>query len=442
MMRAFALLLLSASIAPAQMQIPPGTSSSVPETSRQAAPSAESVTLQHAEDLVASAKYAEAVALLGPLATSSQKNERIFYDLGFAQDALGHDAEAVAAYRSALALDSGDAAARISLGLLLARDGDATAGEEQLATAVKIPGTQPALLSRAWRALAQMHLQNKPQQASDDLIAALKLSPETPEDALLAAQIADALHDDAAAETAYAHAQQLAPGDPEVALGYARLLSRQKKYAEAVAALEPARRAHPENRELLSEVAAQELLQGDTAKAISRLEQIHAGAPGDAAISRLLASAYVANGTPEKANPIYTGLLEADPDNAALQVEWADCLIRQKRSPEAEPVLKRALARPDGLTTFSAKASAEGMLAFAASANHDPETVLTALTARAQLAPPTAPYTFLAATAHDTLRHTKQAAEEYRLFLQQAGGSFPDQVWQAQQRLHILDRSK
>ncbi len=405
-------------------------------------PSAEEAATQRAEEAISAGKYAVAVSMLQPLASPSQKNERVFYDLGFAQDALGHDAEAQTAYRAALDRDANDAEARVSLGLLLARGTDRSAAEEQLAAAVKVPGAKPELLARAYRALAQIDLETKPEQARDDLLEGLKRSPETPEDAALAAEIAYALHDDAASEKAYAHAQQLAPEDAEVALGYARLLSREKKYTEAETALEPARQAHPENRELLAEFASQELLLGKTAEAMPLLEQLHAAHPSDAPLTRLLATAYVTGGTPEKADPLYAALLAQEPDDTRLQVDWADCLIRQKRSPEAEPILQRVLAEPAGAVSSDVRANAAGMLAFAASKNGEPAVVLQALSKREQFSPPTAPYTFLAATAHDTLHHTTQAAEQYRLFLQQAGGKFPDQEWQAQQRLQILERNK
>ncbi len=427
---------------PAQVQLPPGTSSSVPDTERQRAPSAGTSAVQRAEEAISAGKYADAVALLQPIATADQKNERVFYDLGFAQDALGHDAEAQAAYGAAVARDANDAEARVSLGLLLARGLDRSRAEEQLAAAVKIPGARPELLARAYRALAQIDLENKPEQARDELLEGLKRSPETAEDAALGAEIAAALNDDTAAEKAYAHAQGMAPGDPEVALGYARLLSREKKYTEAEAVLEPARKAHPENSELLAEFASQELLLGKSAEAMPLLEQMHAAHPEDVPLTRLLATAYVTSGVPEKANPLYAALLRAHPDDPRLQVDWADCLIRQKRSAEAEPILQEVLSETGTVASNDVRANAAGMLAFAASKNGEPAVALQALAIRGQLAPATAPYTFLSATAHDRLHHTKQAAEQYRLFLQQAGGKFSDQEWQARQRLQILDRNK
>jgi hypothetical protein len=122
--------------------------------------------------------------------------------------------------------------------------------------------------------------------------------------------------------------------------------------------------------------------------------------------------------------------------------EAADNLIRLRRSPEAEPLLQKAVSHPDQFPSETALAQAAGELAFAASSNKDAETVLKALAIREPIAPPAAPFTFLSASAHDTLHHTKQAVEAYRLFLSQSGGKFPDQEWQAQQRLQILTRAK
>ena len=193
----------------AQYQLPPGTSSSVPDSDRQSAPSPETSTLQKAEAAITADRFAEAVTLLTPLAVPAQANERIFYDLGFAQDALGHDAEAANAYREALKRNANDAAARVSLGLLLARTADRAAAEEQLVAATKITAAPPDLVAHADRALAQIHLEKNPEQANTDLLAALQISPQTPQDAALAAEIAVGLHDNATAEIAYAHAIQM-----------------------------------------------------------------------------------------------------------------------------------------------------------------------------------------------------------------------------------------
>jgi tetratricopeptide (TPR) repeat protein len=426
--------------ATAQIDMPPGTTSAVPQ--EQATPSAAQVSLTKAEDAIANGKYADAVTLLTPMATDTQTNPRVFYDLGFAQDALNKNDEAATAYTKAVALKADDATTRVSLGLLYARIGDTAKAEEQLRAATKIPGAEKGLLARAWRALAEIDLKGNPEQARNDLIAALRYSPETLDDAATAAEIAEALGDDAAAEKAYAHAFALNPASIDVATGYARTLTRLKKPVEADQVIASALTQHPNSHVLLAERASEQLLQGKTEAALPTLESLHASEPDNVAIALLLARAYAAAGAPAKSEPIYTALMKASPDDVTLMTEAADNLIRLRRSPEAEPLLQKAVSHPDQFPSKTALAQAAGELAFAASSNKDAETVLKALAIREPIAPAAAPFTFLSASAHDTLHHTKQAVEAYRLFLSQSGGKFPDQEWQAQQRLQILTRAK
>ncbi|MEG9432252.1 tetratricopeptide repeat protein [Terriglobus sp. ADX1] len=439
-MRILAAVLLFSLPAAAQMEMPPGTTSAVPQ--EQAKPPASQATLAKAEDAIANGKYADAVTLLTPLATEAQSNARVFYDLGFAQDTLNHDIEAAAAYAKSISLKSDDAGARISLGLLYARMGETPKAEEQLRAATKIEGAEKDLLARTWRALAEIDLKSNPEMARNDLLSALKYAPETPDDAATAAEIAEAMGDDAAAEQAYAHAFSLSPASVDVALGYARMLTRSKKFSQADQVLTSALAQHPGNHALMAERASEQLLQGKTEAAVPVLESLHADEPGNAAVTMLLARAYSAAGSPEKAEPIYTALLKASPNDVTLMTEAADTLIRLRRSPEAEPLLQKAVSQPDKFPSKAALAQAAGELAFAASSNKDAVTVLKALAIREPLAPSSAPFTFLAASAHDTLHHTKQAAEAYRQFLSQSGGKYPDQEWQAQQRLQVLSRTK
>jgi hypothetical protein len=49
---------------------------------------------------------------------------------------------------------------------------------------------------------------------------------------------------------------------------------------------------------------------------------------------------------------------------------------------------------------------------------------------------------FLRASAYDHLKDVKQAAANYRLFLQGADGKYPDQEWQAKHRLIALEPKK
>ncbi len=91
----------------------------------------------------------------------------------------------------------------LSLGLLLARNGQSKEAHAELTTATTLNAPDPALKARAWRALARLdQLANDPAAASTDLLAAIKLSPETPSDILLSAELAEAIGDLSASEAA------------------------------------------------------------------------------------------------------------------------------------------------------------------------------------------------------------------------------------------------
>jgi ethanolamine utilization protein EutP (predicted NTPase) len=81
-----------------------------------------------------------------------------------------------------------------------------------------------------------------------------------------------------------------------------------------------------------------------------------------------------------------------------------------------------------------------GGIALAASNTHQYSLVVEALTMRSKLASETPATYFLWATAYDNLHQKKQSVEYYQLFLKSALGKFPDEEWQAKQRLAILEK--
>ncbi|HKR96509.1 MAG TPA: hypothetical protein VJW55_14135, partial [Candidatus Angelobacter sp.] len=77
-------------------------------------------------------------------------------------------------------------------------------------------------------------------------------------------------------------------------------------------------------------------------------------------------------------------------------------------------------------------------LAYSAQQNKNYELVIRVLDARAKLQPETPGTYFLRATAYDSLRMYKPAAENYKHFLAVAAGKFPDQEFQARHRLKAI----
>jgi tetratricopeptide (TPR) repeat protein len=106
--------------------------------------------------------------------------------------------------------------------------------------------------------------------------------------------------------------------------------------------------------------------------------------------------------------------------------------MHQLKYPEAQAELLKAVQLKPNV------AEAYFDLGYAAQQNKNYELVIRALDARAKLQPETPATYFLRATAYDSLRMYKPAAENYKLFLAAAGGKFPDQEFQARHRLKAI----
>jgi cytochrome c-type biogenesis protein CcmH/NrfG len=126
-------------------------------------------------------------------------------------------------------------------------------------------------------------------------------------------------------------------------------------------------------------------------------------------------------------------LLAATPNDAGLLIAHGQNLIRQLRYAEAFTAFDKA-------TQIDA-ANADGWsgLAFAASRTSRPSVTLHALTMRSKYLPEVPSTYFLWATAYDNLHQKGQAVTYYQHFLDSSAGKFPDQEFQARQRLKLLE---
>ncbi len=435
----------------AKAQLPAGAEDTTAQP--QAAPdqpasTADEAQLNAVNEALTKGDYATAIKLLTALTAAHPKDPHLQYDLGYAQESLAgsddtHTAAAEAAYRAAIADDPKYFEPHLALGLLLARNGSPQARDE-IATAANLPGPNPAVVAQAYRALAHLDLAAHPTDARDELLAALKLSPETPDDTLLAAEIAESLQDLPSAEAAYRRILAADPNNPDASAALAHLLLAEQKPAEAETLLAAALKAHPGDPSLTAQLAGLYAASSDpaaNAKALPLVATLHTQHPDDVAITRLLARLYNQAGQPAQAEPLYTALLQQYPDDASLTSDLGSTLLHLKRYPEAQQLLTKALAAPSNLAATD-QAAALSDLAFAASENNDPNTTLQALERRTALAPNTPATLFLKATAYDKLHQTQPAIDSYKEFLTVANGKFPDQEWQASHRLITLEHKK
>jgi tetratricopeptide (TPR) repeat protein len=438
-MRMVHFLLLAAALLPAELaaqnQLPPGTQ--VPDAATPPPPQREA-----AENKIEQKDFEGARPLLVQYLSQNPGDARALFDLGYVEDAANHQDAAAADYRKAIAADPKQFEASMALGLLLAHQGkyEEARVQVQQATLLTPEPPNPEAQAEAFRTLAKLDRTADPTAARDALVAALKLSQETPGDLLLTAQIAEANDDPELAQTAY---QRLLSGhpapSPSVAAaatgGLAQLLIKQKKYADAEPLLKTAVERDPHDPALNAQLATALLAQGKNDEALPVLETLRQLEPGNPEVDQMLADAYSEGGHPEKAEPIYARLALAKPGNEEILVGQGQNLAREHLYNQAQQVFERAVKlKPDDGDAWSG-------LAFAASENKQYQVALDALSMRSKYLPETPVTYFLWATTCDNLHQSKRAEEYYRKFLTASDGKFPDQEWQARHRLVALGGS-
>jgi predicted Zn-dependent protease len=432
-------LLLTAGTPPTQLhaQLPPGATDTTQTQTEKQDP-----LLTQANEALDKHDYPTALKLLTTLTEKSPNDPHLLYDLASTQDALDQTSAAEATYRRAIAADPKLFDPHLALGLLLARSGKLPQAHEELLQATTLDTDNPALKARAYRALARIDQTANPAAASDELLQALKLSPETPDDILLSGELAEASGDAIAAEAAYRRLLAADPQNHDATAALTHLLLHQQKPDQAETLLIAALAKDPDNPTLNAQLASLYDKQGKTEQAIPIAQKLHSAHPDDTALTRLLARLYARNQQYDEAAALYAALVAGSPQDPTLLDDSADTLIHLKNYAEAEALLKRAVANPSAFPSKDDLGDAASHLAFASSANNDPTVTLQALALRATVLPNSPSSLFLSATAHDKLHHTKQATDLYKQFLSVANGKFPDEEWEARHRLITLEHMK
>jgi tetratricopeptide (TPR) repeat protein len=435
----FSLLLAGSA---AQAQLPAGTT----DTTTQPQPAPQDPARAEANAALDKQDYPTALKLLTTLAEKNPTDAHLLYDLAFTQDALSETpaqtSNAEATYRRSIAADATYFDPHLALGLLLARAGKLPEAHAELTTATTLTTDNSLLKARAYRALARIDRTTNYALASAELLAALKLSPETPDDILLSGELAEASGDPTSAELAYRRILAIDPKNQDATAALIHLLLTQKKPDQAETLLTVALAADPGNPTLNAQLASLYEQQGKTAEALPIVEKLHVAHPGDPTLTRLLARLYTLSDQYDKAATLYAALVIASPQDPTLADDSANALIHLKKFAEAEALLKRAITQPSAFPSKDDLGLAASHLAFAASQNNDPTTTLHALDIRATVLPQSPSSLFLAATAHDKLHQVKQATDLYNQFLTVAQGKFPDEEWEARHRLLALEHMK
>jgi tetratricopeptide (TPR) repeat protein len=429
----FVLLIASALVpCPVWGQTAPATQSA--ESSAAQPPARE---VAEAEAAIVKSDWKTAEAKLSAYLVAHPDDARALFDAGYAADALNQLDQAAAYYQRAVKANPKSFEAQLSLGLLLARQGKLDEAKPALESATQLnPGEAGSeAKARAWRALAQIDRADDPAKASNDLLEALKLSPETPRDTELAAELAASANQPDAAEAAYRRVLAKDPGNIQAEAGLAHVLIAKKQYAEAETVARKALEQSPDDPALTAQLATA-LVAQDKAEALPLLQKLHEAHPQDEDMTRMLAEVTAEAGDAAGSDRLYEPLLAAHPADGELLIAHGQNLTRQLKFAEAFEVFTRATklapTDPDGWSG----------LAFSASKTGHHLVALQALAARSKYLPDNPSTYFLWATSYDMLHDRNSAITYYHHFLEASAGKFPDQEWQARQRLLLLEKKR
>ena len=392
----------------------PGQQTPATSSANNAASQPVSQQVTDAEAAILKSDWKAAEAKLDPWLAAHPTDARALFDAGYVVEAQNRLDDAAGLYRRAVEAEPQSFEAHLALD----------------------PGEAgPAIKARAWRALAEIDRAIDTTEASNDLLEALKLTPETPQDTLLAANLADQAGQFDAAETAYRRILAADPKSASANSGLAHLLIQRKQYPEAETLLRAALEQSPGDTALTAQLATV-LAAQDKAEALPLIQKLHQDHPADASITHILAEVLAAAGDFAGSEQLCAQLLAATPDDPALLAGHGQNLIRQLKFAEAFAAFDKA--------TQLDPANADGWsgLAFAASQTNKPSITLHALTMRSKYLPEIPSTYFLWATAYDTLHQQAMAATYFHRFLDSSAGKFPDQERHARQRLISLENKK
>jgi predicted Zn-dependent protease len=396
--------------------------------------------LADAESFIANSDWKTAFTKLDAYLLTHANDARALFDAGYVADHQNQLDHAAGFYRRAIEANPNSFESHLALGLLLARQGKRDEAHAELLAATKLdPGEAgPPLKARAWRALARL---DKPgpdgegdaSLASSELLEALKLTPETTDDTLLAADLAEASGQHDTAESAYRRVLAADPKSVPANSGLAHVLIERKQYPEAEKFIRAALQQDPDDPALVAQLATV-LAAQNNAEALPLLQKLHTSHPADPAITHMLAQVLAEAGDPIGSDKLCIALLANSPDDIDLLVAHGQNLIRQQQYSQALAAFNKAASLD------SASADAWSGIAFAASKLHQPSLVIHALTMRSKFLPDVPATYFLWATSYDTLNDKVAAITYYHHFLDSSGAKFPDQEWQARQRLLVLEK--
>ncbi len=386
-----------------------------------------------AEAAIEKKDWAAAERELRDAVAKDAKNYRAWFDLGFVFNETDRRPEAIDAYRKSVAAQPDVFESTLNLGMLLAASGSAEAETFLLASTKLKPTEKPEEgWARAWGVLGDVLKEKNPAEALRAYAEAAKFDPKDSRPHLAAGGVLERQGNLKAAEAEFYKALELDPNSAEALEDLVQIYTLGKRWVEAEAALRQLLKLEPANAAAHMQLGRVLMELGRKDEGVAELEAA-AKDSTDPVAERELAALYLETKQYEPAALHYRRLVSRDPKNAELHHALGLVLTGQGKFAEAEAELAAAV------NSNPKRKEAYFDLAFAAQRNQDYATAIQALDARARFYPENPGTYFMRATAYDSLKDFKQAAQNYHRFLLVANGKYPDEEWKARHRLKAIE---
>ena len=387
---------------------------------------AQSATLRELADQALEAKeYDRAIDLFGKAATADPTDYYYEFQLALTFSQLGRDADAIPHYRATLERKPGLYEAQLNLGLSLARsDNPAAAIPLFQAAAEQKPGEFRPVFSLGQALFSTA----KYGEAEAAFRTAVGLDARS---AAAESGWAMALARQNHADDAAPHFQQAFTLDRTYRSGFvalAQLYEANQRTAEAITFY----RMFPDNPIALERLGVLLTKNGEMPEALAALElAVEKNPTPERRIA--LAQAYVKTKQIAKAEAAVAPAVAALPDDVELRMFYGRLLRDQRKFPQA--------AREFGLVTQTKPDVLEAWneLAGVLMIGEQYPQALTAFDRLRALGAESVANLFYRALANDRLVQRVEAVENYKKFLAASPGKFPDQEFQARQRVRTLE---
>lgn len=373
--------------------------------------------------------YQSAIAPLQKFIAEKPDVAFAHFQLAYAYTAVKRDDDARTEYEKCVALDPKMAEAQLNLGILLLQK-DPKAAAVPLSKAVELLPSQSRpryLLGLAQQSAGDLS------SAAESFEGASRLDPKNADALTHLGAILLRLNRRADAESRFRAAMQLEPQSPAALQGLAQSLDAQKK-AEAADAYRKYLTVQPNDAAARARLIHLLVEQQQFDDALAESERAPAGQPATVENLKLRADIQIGQKKIDDAIATLRQAIALAPQDAELHGGLGRLYLQKRAFSDAEKELKAALQLDRNNLAYWKDLSSTYYLS-----GNCPAT-LAVLDVIAKAETPGAGPWFIRALCYDKLEQIQPALDAYRKFLELDRNQNPDQVWQANQRIHVLER--